>query len=98
MAKGTGILLDKNGDLLVQNGGLVVGDVTAQNCKMLLQASEGEFKESPTKGVGIYKFIEDNTPQNLYNKITNQFFQEGLTIKKISIKLPSVIDIDAEYK
>ena len=93
-----GILLDENGDLLVQNGSLAVGDVTAQNQRLLLLANEGEFKEAPTKGVGIDKFCEDNTPENLVRKIRSQYFQEGLKINRLQIKSPSQFDIDAEYK
>ena len=46
-----GILIDsETGDLLVENGGLVVGDTEAQTVEAVLVANRGEFKESPLIG------------------------------------------------
>lgn len=46
-----GILIDsETGDLLVENGGLVVGDTETQTVEAVLVANRGEFKESPLIG------------------------------------------------
>lgn len=46
-----GILIDSGtGDLLVENGGLVIGDTEAQTVEAVLTANRGEFKESPLIG------------------------------------------------
>lgn len=46
-----GILIDsETGDLLVENGGLVVGDTEAQTVEAVLVANRGDFKESPLIG------------------------------------------------
>jgi hypothetical protein len=98
MAKDIGILLDRDGELLVQNGSVAVGDITGQNQNFILLAAEGEFKESPTKGVGIYNFLEDDSPENLVRKIQSQFFSEGLKIGRLRVQMPAKIDIDAQYR
>ena len=46
-----GILIDGGtGDLLVENGGLVIDDTEAQTVETVLVANRGEFKESPLIG------------------------------------------------
>ncbi len=46
-----GILIDsETGDLLVENGGLAIGDTEAQTVEVVLTANRGEFKESPLIG------------------------------------------------
>ena len=46
-----GILIDSGtGDLLVENGSIVIGDTEAQTVETMLVANRGEFKESPLIG------------------------------------------------
>ena len=51
-----GLLIDSGtGDLLVENGGLVIGDTEAQTVEAVLVANRGEFKESPLIGGEVMK-------------------------------------------
>ena len=51
-----GILIDGGtGDLLVENGGLVISDTEAQTVEAVLVANRGEFKESPLIGGEVMK-------------------------------------------
>jgi hypothetical protein len=103
-----GILLDsETGDLKIDirrdaggkiTGGLTVGEIDAQNQRLILIAGEGEFKEMPQKGVGLYGFMEDSTPENLVRKIRSQYFAEGLKIRKLTVQMPDKINIDAAYE
>jgi hypothetical protein len=45
-----GILLDNEGNLLVRNGELVIGDSRYQDAAILLGAWTGEFKNDPMLG------------------------------------------------
>ena len=51
-----GILIDiETGDLLVEDGSMVIGDTEAQTVEVVLTANRGEFKESPLIGGEIVK-------------------------------------------
>ena len=59
-----GILLDENNDLLIRvrrgadgriNDGLVVNDNAVQCAGLVLQASQGEFKEDPIIGANLLR-------------------------------------------
>jgi hypothetical protein len=48
-----GILLDNDGDLMIRNGSVVIGDVDAQITEHILQAYPGAYKEVPTIGAHL---------------------------------------------
>ena len=52
-----GILLDENGDIMVRNGSVVIGDVDAQVTEHVLTAFQGEYKEVPLLGGGAAKML-----------------------------------------
>ena len=52
-----GILLDISGDLQVTASGMVVGDSTLQNTKLVLELHQGEVKEDPLLGPSLTRFI-----------------------------------------
>jgi len=47
-----GILIDENGDIMVRNGAVVIGDCAADVAERVLCAYPGEFKEVPM--IGLY--------------------------------------------
>jgi hypothetical protein len=96
MNKWTDILLDDDGDLLLDGEEPMVGDTTVQNQNLLLQFNKGDLKLYPLVGVGVHDFIEDDTTANLAREVRQQFRAEGLTINKIKIN-GSQIEIDARY-
>ncbi|MDR3226042.1 MAG: hypothetical protein LBT56_00020 [Prevotellaceae bacterium] len=52
----TGILTDsENGDLLIKNGTIALGDITSQVVENVLIANRGEYKECPLVGGEIDK-------------------------------------------
>jgi len=111
MAKNIGILLNPETlDLLIKpqrdaqgkiTQGLVVGDITAQNQAMILQAYPGEFKENPEIGVGIDDIVLDNDLLAWRSKIRKQIENEGQTINTFDVKQTTngkfEIIIDAKY-
>ena len=98
MGKGIGILLDQNGDIMVRNGGMVIGDTTLQNQYLILVAQKGEFKEYPTLGVGISDMLGDDDPLEWKKRIREEFAKDDLKVNKIDLNLHSgEINIDAKY-
>ena len=91
------ILLDENLDLLIVDGDFVVGESTAQHQKILMLADKGEFKESPMRGVGALRFLEEARPDNLLREIRQEFTIDGMLIEGIKIDSLSGIQIEANY-
>ncbi len=104
--KSIGILLDDNGDLLVQvirdnsgliTSGLVVGDVTKQNQRSILLAEKGEIKRAPLLGVGIASYIDDENPSELLREIRINLRDDGQTIRSCGFKDGKLV-IDGGYE
>jgi hypothetical protein len=105
MAKSTGILLDDNMELVITpvrdldgliTSGLVVGNVTFQNQKILINATKGEIKEDPMSGVGASNYVESNDSEGFVREIRSQLTRDGQRVKSISVKIPAV-RLEASY-
>ena len=92
------ILCDREtGDIACQNGDFAIGDATIQHQGDLLSAAEGEYKQSPTVGVGIQEFLNDEGPAMMLRKIREQFVNDGMTVSELAL-LESGLTIKANYK
>lgn len=94
--KGKGILLDDDSDLLIRNKSMIVGDAVAQNQKNLILIEKTELKFTPMRGVGIRRFLEDNTPDNLAREIRQEFTIDGMKVKSVKMT-DGIINVDASY-
>lgn len=60
----TDILLDiETDDLRIENGDFVVGDSLDQEVGIILRLSQGELKEDPALGPGLFRLIKTNTDE-----------------------------------
>jgi len=91
----TDILL-QDYDLLIENGDIAVGESTRQHQDLLLLADKGEFKQFPTVGVGILRYLETHDTNDLAREIRTEFNRDGMTIDEIKFD-GSNIDIKANY-
>ena len=97
MAIATDILYDQEtGDIACKNGEFVSGDSTLQHQADLLEAGEGEYKQSPTVGVGLQGFLNDGDPAEMLRKIRIQFVGDGLNISQLEPSGP--LTIKANYQ
>lgn len=103
--KHTGIQLNKDYDLDIAvqrdgNGlivaGLVIGDTAYQNQALLLMCQPGEFKESPTVGVGIGDIANDHDFALWRRAITEQLEADGMQINTL-ILTDKGLTLDAQY-
>ena len=108
MGKGTGIMIDPmTGDLQIdpeRNAqgqiarGLSIGETTAQNQAIILQAFKGEFKEHPTLGAGISDILGDNETTGWRREIALQLEADGMKVNSVGLDLKNnKLTIDAEY-
>jgi len=88
----------KGFDLQIKNGDFVVDECTNQNVQILIMAEKGEFKQSPTVGVGIVNYIEeDKSGDELAAEIQSEVENDGATIVKMDTKDLTDMTIIAEY-
>lgn len=77
-------------------GGLVVGDILAQNQALIINAHKGEFKESPIVGVGISDMLLDHDALAWRTEIREQLEIDGQTVDDVKVTT-SEITVDAHY-
>ena len=99
-----GILIDDNtGDLKIQvkreNGvivsGLVIGETDYQNVDFIVIANKGDFKEYPTLGVGLERYLKSVGKQgNLRREIEIQLGVDGYKAGDVSVSNTGKIEIN----
>jgi len=90
----TGILVDENNDLQItvkkdRNGfitqGLVLGNINYQRCKFIIIAQKGEFKEVPTLGFGIDKYLKKpisaHEKQKFITELKSELSSDGINAR-----------------
>ena len=94
-----GMLLGDDGDLMVENGGLVIGQTDDQNVSMLISASKGEFKHAPSLGVGLVDFIKKSgtsASEELKRRISVNLKADGYKVNRYSLSPAGELNLDYE--
>jgi hypothetical protein len=92
------ILLDSGFDLEIKDGDFNIGEVTDQNQKLILISVPGDFKESPSLGVGLEDYLNDERPGDLRDVIRRNLVADGMYVQAITINEKGELDIKAEYE
>lgn len=92
------ILFNSDYSLKIENGDFVIGESTYQHQRNLLLADKGEYKESPTIGVGVRRYLESERPSELAREIRLEFIADGMDVNAINIDDNLEISIDASYR
>lgn len=86
-------LRDSNGALIIENGDFKKGEATLKHQHTLLVAHKGDFKYSPTQGVGINDFVDDEGgADELKSIIIDEFERDGMKVNKM------FYDSDGEFR
>jgi hypothetical protein len=80
-----GILHDDEGDILLQNGDFVKGDVTQDIVADTILALPGDYKSYPTLGAGLRKAIGGKPDVFFPGKLRSQLKSQGIQLSKVSI-------------
>lgn len=90
-------LSDTSQDLRVENGDFVSGNSEVQEQNRILEAFPGEYKRTPTVGVGIEEYLNASVSRNELKKtIRKAFVKDGFKVDSIEIEDDfSEIDIQA---
>lgn len=83
------------GDLLIQNGDLVLGESNTQNVFDLINSAPGEFKQYPSIGLGINSYLNANVDEtSLTQKIQIQLNGDGFNTQKMIVSFDNTNDTE----
>lgn len=86
-------------DLEIRNGDFVTGESTQQHQRDLLLAQKGEYRQSPTIGVGIVDYLLGNETEDEFRRnVTKEFEADGMQVRKITVENFAEIKINASYE
>lgn len=91
------VLLDIEDNPIIRGGDFALGDVNAQNQRLLLLSDKGDWKEHPACGVGLDGWLADENPDDLYREIREQFSGDGLKVKAMKALADGKLMVDANY-
>ena len=94
----TDILLDKNGDLAIENGDLVLGFSDYAHQEHILMSAKGEFKEFPELGVGLNRMLSDDDYMPFLIDAKKNLEYDGMKINNIKFEENGNLNIDGYYK
>lgn len=92
------ILLNENFDASIKDGDFETSESTQQHQKILLFADKGQFKSSPTTGVGTRRYLESSKPDDLAREIRLEFIADGMMVNTLKIDDNLQINIGARYR
>ena len=82
-----GILIDRGtGDLLVENGQLVIDDTEAQTVETVLVANRGEFKESPLIGGELTKQLSGGIDVMWPGEVKKMLKACGVSCERVKVE------------
>lgn len=87
------LYLDDSGDIvwleaaLIPGTGLLGRGCADQHQKDMILAHKGEYRLTPTVGVGASDYLDDEGPLNLKREINKQFVQDAMKVKSIDAAL-----------
>jgi len=73
-----GILTDETGDIMIQNGAMVIGNNAADCVQRILEAYSGEFKAQPLLGCNA-RAVLNGTPSPFWRgEVSSQLRSQGI--------------------
>lgn len=94
------ILLDETGDLAIERGDFVVGESDQQHLVLLLQTTQGEWRQDPLVGVGLARYLSSPygpaQAAELSRNLSIQLQRDGYTIIELDLAELNSAIINAE--
>jgi hypothetical protein len=86
-----------DGDIDLSGGDLHYVESTVAHQRDLILTGMGEMKHSPTSGVGIVDFINDEAPEAMLRTVRRKFIQDGMTVNSVKKNSSGQLEVDAYY-
>lgn len=96
-AKRYGMQIADDGDLIVRDGGVSMGDTLAQNEYILLLSHQGELKENPLLGAGVADMVGSHDVSDCKRKVIDALKGDGMTVQAVEMKEGSITRLEAKY-
>ena len=90
-----GILVDDNGDLMVRNSSLAIGNCAADITERMIAAWTGEFKEAPLLGGNVKRMIAGKPDPFWEGNIRAQLRAAGIPVSSLRVS-GDVIELTIE--
>jgi hypothetical protein len=94
----TDILLNKTGDLDIQNGDIVIDYSDNQHQEHILLANKGDYKEFPELGVGINNMLNEDDFLPFLIEAKKNLQYDGMRINNIKFEENGNLNIDGYYQ
>jgi len=94
----TDIILNKTGDLDIQNGDIILGYSDNQHQEHILLANKGDYKEFPELGVGINNMLNEDDYMPFLIESKKNLEYDGMKINNIKFEENGNLNIDGYYK
>jgi hypothetical protein len=100
MAKSTrtDFLNDDDGDMLINDGDFVSGLSDDKHVSDILSANKGFYRQYPTLGAGILRFLkkQDNNLAEMKREIQVNLQSDGYKINDLTITKEGIMNLDYE--
>lgn len=90
--------LNENNDIKIANGDVVIGDSDNQHVQLLAATSAGQWKQSPSAGMGLNRFLlgESTDVTKMLHIVDVQLKADGVASKTVRFT-NGQLQIDAKY-
>ena len=91
------IILTTELDPMVANGDFVAGESLGQAEQLLLLTGKGEWKQTPTAGVGLADYVEGHSESDMCREIRQQMEMDGIRVRRLTLT-DGKLEVDSEWK
>jgi hypothetical protein len=96
MANSQDILLDDDGDIIIENGDFKIGDSDYQHIKDNIDAQKGWFRESSHLGCAVWNKLNGVIDSSYMQTIRVNLEADGYKVQKVSVSETGELLINAE--
>ena len=75
----------ETGDIIVQDGRIIIGDNSRQCIEQILVSNRGEYKEYPLVGGEILKMLHGDVSRFWPARVRNMCNSMGVSVKRVSM-------------
>lgn len=87
------ILLDDNNDLKILNGDFDIGESEMQEVALILQSTQGEWKQTPLLGPNLYRFVNGKVSKTEFEReIALHLAIDNKNYKELKTKIETFIN------
>lgn len=91
------IILTTELDPMVANGDFVADESLSQAEQLLLLTCKGEWKRTPTAGIGLVNYVEGHSESDMCREIRQQYELDGIRVLSLTLNNGD-LNINSEWK